>query len=302
MKSITALLFFAIAEFGKAAIVNISVPEHAVELGANITTTVNEISPNASNPDFDRLDCGIIPPDDPNYRIVVAQYDKHAMMFKTPSYGIPKSYRQRISYEGQLSFVIRQLNFKDKFLKVVCLLNYKNGSKTMHVESPVYEVKVIYVGPKFYMNSTNEGNVTMVQGQNTVLRCAARSFPQSIIRWESNFNKSQYNSTNSTEMHNEEFLTTSTFTLGSPTSTYDRRIVECVVVPQYGRELRRRFILSYDKKKKKDSDEEDTTKKGGDDEGVFEKHKVAIISGIVAGSVLIIFVSGVAVWCCKKRR
>ena len=135
---------FSFAEFGKAAIVNISVPEHAVELGANITTTVNEISPNASNPDFDRLDCGIIPPDDPNYRIVVAQYDKHAMKFKTPSYGIPKSYLQRISYEGQLSFVIHQLNFKDKFLKVVCLLNYKNGSKTMHVESPVYEVKVIY--------------------------------------------------------------------------------------------------------------------------------------------------------------
>ena len=154
---------FSLVEFGKAAIVNISAPDPDVELGANISITVNEISPNASSPDFDRLDCGIILPDDPMYRIVVAQYDRHSMTFKTPSYGIPKSYRQRVSYVGKLSFVIHKLHFKDKFLKVVCLLNYMNGSQTMHVESPAYEVKVIYGMFKIFLMQFAIFNLAIMQ-------------------------------------------------------------------------------------------------------------------------------------------
>ena len=65
-------------------------------------------------------------------------------MFKAPSHGIPDAYQNRISYVGNLSFVIEGIQFSDKFLKVFCILNYKNGSLTKHVESNVYEIKFVY--------------------------------------------------------------------------------------------------------------------------------------------------------------
>ena len=83
-------------------------------------------------------------PGDSSYKIIVAQYDKHSSRFKTPSQGIPKDFRERVSYVGSWSFVIHRIDVKDKSLKVVCMLNYKNGSMTSHVDSPVYEVTEIY--------------------------------------------------------------------------------------------------------------------------------------------------------------
>ena len=136
--------FLSYEGLSKAAFVNINAPNFAVELGTNITTEVTKISPNISSQKFDRLDCAVIPPGESSYKIIVAQYDKHSQRFITPSQGIPKNLRERVSYVGSLSFVIHQIQVKDKSLKIVCLLNYKNGSMTSHVESQVYEVKEIY--------------------------------------------------------------------------------------------------------------------------------------------------------------
>ena len=127
-----------------SAVVEISNPNSVVDRGTNITFSVTKISPNISSHRFDRLDCAIISPDDRSHKKIVAQYDKHSLMFKAPSHGIPDAYQNRISYVGNLSFVIEGIQFSDKFLKVFCILNYKNGSLTKHVESNVYEIKFVY--------------------------------------------------------------------------------------------------------------------------------------------------------------
>ena len=123
---------------------NISVPNSEVELGADIKIEVVQISPNTSSQSFDRLDCGIMLPGDSSYKIIVAQYDKHSLNFKSPSHGIPERFRDRISYVGRMSFVIRRIRIEDKFMKVMCILNYKNGSLTSHVESQTYKIKIVY--------------------------------------------------------------------------------------------------------------------------------------------------------------
>ena len=130
--------------YGKSAFLNISVPKPEVDLGEDIKIEVIQISPNTSSQKFDRLDCGIMLPGDSSYKIIVAQYDKYSLNFKSPSHGIPKSFRDRVSYVGRMSFVIHRIRFEDKFMKVVCILNYKNGSLTSHVESQTYEVKTVY--------------------------------------------------------------------------------------------------------------------------------------------------------------
>ena len=78
------------------------------------------------------------------HKKIVAQFDKHSVKFKAPSHGIPEEYRNRISYVGKLSFVIEQIKYSDKFLKVMCILNYKEGSLTSHVESTTYKIEVVY--------------------------------------------------------------------------------------------------------------------------------------------------------------
>ena len=126
------------------AVVKISTPNSAVELGSNIKITVSDVSPHLSDRRFDRLDCAIISPHDQMHKKIVAQYDKHLMMFKAPAHGIDGEYRDRISYVGPLSFVIERVRFSDKSLKVMCILSYKNGSLTSHVESTVYKVEAVY--------------------------------------------------------------------------------------------------------------------------------------------------------------
>ena len=122
----------------------ISVPNSAIEMGTDVKIEVDKMSPNVSSQNFDRLDCGIISPSDPNHKVIVAQYDKHSLRFKTPSHGIPKEYRERISYAGDLSFVVQKIRFEDKFMKILCILNYKNASLTRHADSRVYEITMIY--------------------------------------------------------------------------------------------------------------------------------------------------------------
>ena len=118
----------------------ISAPNTGVELGANITINITDFKPAY----FDRLDCGIMRPGDSSQKIIVAQYDKYSNKFIMPSYGIPKDFQGRVKYYGSFSFSIRGIHFNDKSLKVVCLLNYQNGSMTSHVQSQVYEVKEVY--------------------------------------------------------------------------------------------------------------------------------------------------------------
>ena len=120
------------------------VPSTAVELGRSLVIEVKDFSPNISSPLFDRLDCGITRPGESGHKIILAQYDRHALKFKTPSHGIPRDFSRRVSYDGRASFTIHQVQFADKALKVVCILNLKIGTMTSHVESQEYELKEVY--------------------------------------------------------------------------------------------------------------------------------------------------------------
>jgi len=257
MKLNTVLYLFIVLECCKAAVVQISTPNAAVELGSSVEFEVKEMLPNASSPWFDRLDCALISPTDPVHKNNVAQYDTHAMKFKAPSLGIHKEYQKRVSYVGHMSFKLERIQFGDKLLKVVCVLSYKNGSLTRHVESNVYEIKMVYVSPIFHYNSTQEGNVTMRQGQTTTIQCVAKSFPQSDIYWVTSIGKNAYHSERSRSQQKREFTTKSTFILHSPISDYDGKNVDCIVKPKHGRTIRRRFTLSYkyEEKKKKKNEE-----------------------------------------------
>lgn len=132
---------------------NITAPNSVVELGANIIFQVRNTSPSVSSQRFERLDCGIMRPGNSSHKVIVAQYAKNSSRFITPSHGIPKDFRDRVSYVGGWSFVIRRIHFEDKSLKMVCRMSFKNGSMTSHSESPVYEVKDIYGKFKTSLNS-----------------------------------------------------------------------------------------------------------------------------------------------------
>ena len=140
----TSPLFLSFTGYGQSAIINISAPDSAVELGSNIRIEITKLSPNISSPSFDRLDCGAMLSGESTHKTIIAQYDKHSSKFKTPSHGIPSIFKDKVSYVGRMSLVIHRIRFEDKFMKIVCILNYKNGSMTLHVDSPAYEIKMVY--------------------------------------------------------------------------------------------------------------------------------------------------------------
>jgi len=287
MTFLTIIYSLIAFEFCKAAFVQISLPSSAVEMGTDVKIAVDKMSPNISNPKFDRLDCGIISPDDPIFKIIVAQYDKHSLKFKTPSHGIPKKFRERISYVGDLSFVVQNIQFEDKSLKSMCILNYKNASLTKHADSRIYEITIVYVSPKFHFDSTREGNVAIRQGQKTTIQCVAKSFPQSDIYWETSIGKNAYHSESSISQQKREFTMKSTFAMVTPNSTYDGKKVDCIVKPKYGRTIRRRFTLSYKHEEKKKEEKDD-------------KNLGLIIGLSIGGAVVVAIVIVIVVYKCRK--
>jgi len=253
MNLIILLPLLVFPGFGMPAIVEINNPNSVVDRDSNITISVTKIFPNVSSHRFDRLDCAIISPDDQSHKKIVAQYDRHSLMFKAPSHGIPEGYRNRISYVGNLSFVIKRIQFSDKFLKVMCILNYKNGSVTNHVESNVYEIKFVYASPKFQLYTTKEGNVQVIQGQKNEIQCIVKSFPQSNISWETSVEISAYKMKTRKTQGKKEITTTSIFILDSPIPNHEGKGVSCVARPRYGEILRRQYTLIYKPGEKKGS-------------------------------------------------
>ena len=132
------------SEYGEAEFIKIASPSSAVELHSDITFTVSDLSLSTDSRWFDRLDCATISPDDPNYKIILAQYDTNALKFKAPAQGIPQLYRGRVRYSKHYSFVIERIQFTDKLMKVMCILNYKTGFETKIVQSSIYQIAFVY--------------------------------------------------------------------------------------------------------------------------------------------------------------
>ena len=72
-----------------------------------------------------------------------------------------------------------------------------------------------------------------------------KSYPKSHINWEGNITKMNTHSIDSKSGQEKAVIVTSTFILDSPTSNDDGKRADCVVLPKYGKGLRRRFTLSY---------------------------------------------------------
>ena len=82
-----------------------------------------------------------------------------------------------------------------------------------------------------------------VPGRRVTIQCVVKGFPESKINWESSIGNFAHSTTNAKTPQKNEYTTTSIFTLESPTTGDNGKTVDCVVVPQIGKGLRRRFTL-----------------------------------------------------------
>ena len=112
---------------------------------------------------------------------------------------------------------------------------------------PISKCNILYliitVNPTFQLNTTTEGTVLFVPGSRITIQCIVKGFPESNINWESGIRNFAHNTTYSKTPLKNEYTTTSIFTLDSPASNHSGKNVKCLVMPQYGTELQRRFTL-----------------------------------------------------------